>query len=480
MTTREEIIALCATNPEVVADMLLTLQASNLKLLERMQALEERLNKNSQNSDKPPSSDGLRKRPRKPKPIRNSKKRKQGGQQGHAGSTLKISSDVDHVVRHAVDQCQQCGHNLAQIDGRVVQQRQVLDIPPPRIVRTEHQLVARVCPCCQTSNNGQLPADLKGTVQYGPRLRALVVYLMIYQLLPYKRTQEVLKTLYAVKPSTGTLNRILQDGYKQLEEAEKAIREAIIQAKVVHCDETGHRVGAKTRWLHVASTKLLTFYHSNKARGSLAHQAADVLPDYKGIAVHDFYRSYLILSCQHGLCNAHLLRELKAVIEREPHQLWAKAVVRLLQTANRLVKAAKAQDKWSLSAPAQKRIVTIYDRLLRQADTLNPLAAPNGRRGRTKQTKTRNLVSRLLQYKQDILRFTYDFNVPFDNNLAERDLRMVKVQQKISNCFRSELGAKIFCRIRGYISTCLKQEYELFPVLANVMQGNVFIPIPAE
>lgn len=477
MSTREEIVALCATNPEAVADMLLTLQKANLKLLERVQALEARVNKNSQNSDKPPSSDGLRK---KTKPTRNRKKRKQGGQPGHIGNTLKMSAEVDDFVRHAIDQCQRCGHDLAHLDGHIVQRRQVLDIPPPRIIRTEHQSIARVCPCCQAGNNGQLPAELKGTVQYGSRLRALVVYLMIYQLLPYKRTQQVLKTVYAVEPSTGTLNRMLRDGYSQLENAEKAIREAITQANVLHCDETGHRVGSKTRWLHVASTKQLTFYHSNKARGSLAHQAAGVLPEYKGTAIHDFYRSYLIFSCQHGLCNAHLLRELKAVLERAPHQLWAKALIRLLQTANRLVKAAKTQSRFSLSKLAKERIVANYDRLLRQAERLNPVATPNGKRGRTKQTKTRNLINRLLLYKEDILRFTYDFNVPFDNNLAERDLRMVKVQQKISNCFRSELGAKIFCRIRGYISTCLKQEYELLPILTNAMQGNVFLPIPAE
>jgi len=249
---------------------------------------------------------------------------------------------------------------------------------------------------------------------------------------------------------------------------------------VIHCDETGHRVGSKTRWMHVASTKLLTFYYSNKARGSLAHEAGKVLPDYKGIAIHDFYRSYLKLPCQHALCNAHLLRELKAVVERDTSQLWAKALIRLLTTANRMVKTAKEKGKTAFSHVVQDKLLEMYSALLQRADQQNPRAPTDGRKGRTKQTKTRNLIDRLLAYKMDILRFIYDFKVPFDNNLAERDLRMVKVQQKISNCFRSELGAEMFCRIRGYISTLLKQEYELFPILTDVMQGNVFMPIPAE
>ena len=224
----------------------------------------------------------------------------------------------------------------------------------------------------------------------------------------------------------------------------------------------------------------MTFYYSHQTRGSNAHQAGEVLPKYKGIAVHDFYSSYLKLDCEHALCNAHLIRELKAVLERDGSQRWANSMIRLLVTAKKMASLAHERSNTSLSEISLERIQAKYDDLLAQASRLNPKAKPNGKRGRTKQTKTRNLIDRLLMYKLDILRFTYDFKVPFDNNLAERDLRMVKVQQKISNCFRSELGAKMFCRIRGYISTLIKQEYDVFSTLTEAMQGNVLIPIPAE
>lgn len=473
MLSRQDILELCKQNPEAIADLI-------LQLSQRVQELEDRLNKNSQNSHKPPSSDGLKKKPRKPKRVRGREKRKPGGQTDHPGTTLKMSDEVDHVIRHETRACRGCGQDLTETIGVIGQKRQVIDIPQPKLIRTEHHSIVKECPCCGTSNAGQLPNELRGNVQYGSRLRALVNYLMIYQLLPYERTKELLKTLYALSLSTGTLHRMIQDAYHQLEEAEKAIKTAIVRSEVIHCDETGHRVGSKTRWLHVASTKLMTFYYSNKARGQLAHQAGDILPKYKGIAVHDFYSSYLKVACEHALCNAHLIRELKAVLERDAAQLWAKALIRLLTTANRMVQAAKENGKENLSQAAYDRLMAMYDALMRKADQLNPKAEPNGKRGRTKQTPTRNLIDRLITYKTDILRFVSDFKVPFDNNLAERDLRMVKVQQKISNCFRSELGAEMFCRIRGYISTLLKQDYEIFPILTDVMQGKVFIPTPAE
>lgn len=473
MLSRQEIIELYKQGPEAIADLI-------LQLSERIQDLEDRLNKNSQNSHKPPSSDGLKKKPRKPKRVRGREKRKPGGQKDHPGTTLKMSGEVDHIIRHETGACRGCGHDLSEMIGVIGQKRQVIDIPQPKLIRTEHQSIVKACPCCGASNAGQIPNELKGNVQYGYRLRALVNYLMIYQLLPYERTKELMQTLYALSLSTGTLHRMIQDAYHQLEEAETAIKSAIVRSEVIHCDETGHRVGSKTRWLHVASTKLMTFYYSNKARGQLAHEAGGILPKYKGIAVHDFYSSYLKVECQHALCNAHLIRELKAVVEREPSQLWAKALIRLMVTANRIVQTAKEKGKETLSRKAHDRLMVMYDALLSKAADLNPKAEANRKRGRTAQTKTRNLIDRLITYKSDILRFISDFKVPFDNNLAERDLRMVKVQQKISNCFRSELGAEMFCRIRGYISTLLKQDYEIFPILTEVMQGKVFIPTPAE
>jgi transposase len=480
MITRQEIYDLYEQGPEALADLIELLLKQNEQLIQRVKELEERLNKNSRNSDKPPSSDGLKKRPPKPKRIRDKKKRQPGGQVGHQGNTLKMSADVDETIRHEHTNCQGCGHDLTGVEGEIRRKKQVVDIPQPQIIITEHQSIEKVCPCCSKKNAGKLPEHLTGNVQYGSGLRALVNYLIIYQLLPYERTTELLKAIYGISPSKGTLYQMLQDGYTQLEGAEKAIREAITTSPVIHCDETGHRVGAKTRWLHVASTKLMTYYYSNRARGALAHQAGDVLPHYKGIAVHDFYHSYLKVECQHALCNAHLIRELKSVFERDPSQRWANSLVRLLVTAKKMTHIAQHNGKTSLSEQILERLSEKYDALLVIADQLNPKAKPNGKPGRTKQTKTRNLLDRLLTYKMNILRFLFDFKVPFDNNLAERDLRMVKVQQKISNCFRSEFGAEMFCRIRGYISTLLKQGYDVFHTLTKVLQGNVLIPIPAE
>ena len=483
MLTRQDIYDLYEQGPEAVADVfeqLLKKVEQVEQLVQRVKELEERLNKNSKNSDKPPSSDGLKKRLPKPKPNRDKKKRKPGGQSGHQGTTLKMRDDVDEVIQYESTICQNCAHDLSGIEGEIGRKKQVVDIPPPQIVVTEHQSITKMCPCCGQMNTGQLPERLKGNVQYGFGLRALVNYLMVYQLLPYERTKELIETLYGISPSTGTLYQMLQDGYKQLEEAEKQIRQAIVNEPVIHCDETGHRVGAKTEWLHVASTKLMTFYDSHKARGSRAHEAGEILPHYKGIAVHDFYRSYLKVAYKHVLCNAHLIRELNAVLEREPNQTWAKSRMRLLVTAKNMVQIASGNGKTALPKIALVRIEAKYDLLLANADQLNPKAKPNGKRGRTKQTKTRNLIDRLVTYKSDILRVCSDFKVPFDNNLAERDLRMVKVQQKISNCFRSKSGAEMFCRIRGYISTLRKQGLDIFPILTEAMQGNVFIPTPAE
>lgn len=473
MLTREAILDLCRNNPEAIVELIFS-------LTERVNKLEEQITKDSRNSHKPPSSDGLKKRPPKPKRKRDEQKRGAGGQKGHKGSNLTLSDTPTEIIKHDIESCRACGESLEETLGEVVERRQVIDIPEPKVIVNEHQAVRKRCPCCGVVNIGELPEELKGRVQYGAKLRALVNYLMVYQLLPYQRTKELLSTLYKLSISPGTLHRMLQDGYELLAKAENQIQTAVKQAEVIHVDETGHRVGAQTRWLHVASTKQLTFYYSHKARGQKAHQQGAVLPEFKGIMVHDFYRSYLGYECQHALCNAHLLRDLQAVVDRDEHQLWAKRLSQLLVVSHRLVQRVQQQGEMTLPQPILMRIEALYEQLVARAHALNPKPPPSGKRGRTKQTQTRNLVDRLLTYKRDILRFIFDFKVPFDNNLAERDLRMVKVQQKISHCFRSETGASIFCRIRGYISTLLKQDYDLFPVLTRVFQGNVLIPVPTE
>jgi len=473
MLTREAILDLCRNNPEAIVELILS-------LTERVSKLEEQINKDSRNSHKPPSSDGLKKRPPKPKPNRTGKKKSVGGQKGHTGNTLTLSDHPNEIMQYASESCSSCGQPLADVSGELFQRRQVIDIPEPQVRIIEHQALSKQCPCCEVINVGVLPNELKGCVQYGANLRALVTYLMVYQLLPYQRTKELLATLYNLSISTGTLHRMLKDGYELLAEAESQIQTAVKEAEVIHVDETGHRVGAKTHWLHVASTKLLTFYYTHQARGQKAHSEGGILPTFSGTMVHDFYRSYLGYKCQHGLCNAHLLRDLQATLDQDASQLWAKRLSQVLVISHCLVQQAQQEGKESLPSPLLVRLEALYDQIVARAHALHPKPPPSGKRGRTKQSRTRNLIDRLLQYKQDILRFIFDFKVPFENNLAERDLRMVKVQQKISHCFRSETGAAMFCRIRGYISTLLKQGYDIFPILTHVFEGDILIPIPAE
>ena len=473
MLTRGAILELCRDNPEAIVEII-------LGLTERVNKLEEQLKKDSHNSHKPPSSDGLKKRLPKPKPSKGEKKRPVGGQEGHQGNTLALVDNPTETVRYESERCGGCSLDLRDIEGEVRQRRQVIDIPEPKIIITEHQAVSKVCPSCGVVNQGSIPSELKGQVQYGAKLRALVSYLMVYQLLPYQRTQELLSTLYRLTISTGTLNRMLEDGYELLEEAESQIQAAITQAEVIHVDETGHRVGSKIWWLHVASTPQWTFYYSHPARGQRAHQEGAILPEFKGAAVHDFYHAYLSYECDHALCNAHLLRDLQAVLDTDATQCWAKRLSQLLVLSHRLKQRAMEKGETALPVVILTRLEKLYDNIVANAHALHPKPPPSPKRGRTKQTKTRNLIDRLLTFKLNILRFIFDFKVPFDNNLAERDLRMVKVQQKISHCFRSQGGAALFCRLRGYISTLLKQGYELFPILTSVFQGDVFIPVPAE
>lgn len=480
MLTREAILELCQTNPEGIVTLLLTLQESNEQLAQRVKKLEDQLNKDSRNSHKPPSSDGVRKRRSKPKPNKSKVKKCVGGQLGHQGQTLKMTEKPSEIVRHEPAQCQGCGTKLDLMGGTVVGRRQEVDIPEPKLLITEHQAIEKRCPCCEMDNRGQLPQHLKGNVQYGGRLRALTVYMMSYQLLPYQRTTELLNVLYGLTISTGTLYRMLQDGYNLLGDAEARLKQAIQQAEVVHVDETGHRVSGQTNWLHVSSTPLMTYYNSHEARGKRAHEAAGILPAYRGVAVHDFYRPYLGYACKHGLCNAHLLRDLQGVLDDDPTQRWAKQLQHYLITAKRMVDKAHSRNATALPTEVLRRLESLYDQVVARAAAINPKPPPSGKPGPTAQSKTRNLIDRLLNYKEAILRFIFDFKVPFDNNLAERDLRMVKVQQKISNCFRSQQGVNFFCRLRGYISTLQKQKLDIFAVLTRVFQGDVLVPLPAE
>ena len=304
---------------------------------------------------------------------------------------------------------------------------------------------------------------------------------MIYQLLPYERTSELLESLFGYQPGGGTLKRIITEAHQALDRLEPQIETVIRGSPVGHADETSIRVDGVTRWLHVIRTETHTSYYWSPYRGQKAHHADGLLPEYTGILMHDAYSSYFVHSYEHALCNAHLLRELQALVEGDPSQSWASQLMHLLRTAWTLVKTAKAEGLPALPVDLADRIDRLFDRIVARASRLHPpRSRPEGQRGRVAQSTERNLINRLTQYKSAYLRFVFDFRVPFDNNLAERDLRMSKLQQKIAGSFRTDDGAHHFCRIRGYISTLRKHAVALLPALVSLWSPSPFFPISAE
>lgn len=475
MMTRDEILAVYAAGPEAVVALVEQLQGALLALTARVQELENRLNKDSHNSHKPPSSDGLA-RGRKPRSLRGRSGKPSGGQPGHPGQTLLPVERPDEFRLHAPSACAHCGTALEGVEPSSTERRQVFDLPPRSLFVTEHAVETKRCPHCQACTSGTFPAGVTQAVQYGPDLLALGVYLQTYQLLPFARTQELLQDLFGASPSQGTLAHALEGAATRLAPVEEEIRQAIHRSAVVHFDETGIRSEAQLRWLHTASTERLTFYAVHAKRGRGALDALGVLPDFQGVSVHDAYASYLCYPARHALCNAHLLRELIALQEEQTHQIWVTAMIHLLLEMKTQVEVARTAGEGALEPTLLSALRARYDALLVEGRALNPPLPPTGKGGRRKQTPARNLLDRLERHAEAVLAFLYDFRVPFDNNLAERDLRMVKVQQKISGGFRAAEGAAIFCRIRGYISTLRKQDCHVLSALRSVFAGSPFMP----
>jgi transposase len=481
MMTRDEILAVYAAGPEAVVRLVQALlrQTEHLErkthhIATRLEELEHRLAKDSHNSHKPPSSDGLS-RGKKPRSLRGKSGKRSGAQPGHPGQTLRPVEEPDERQLHAPSACTHCGVLLEAVEPCARERRQVFDLPPLSLFVTEHEAQTKRCPACQHSTSGVFPAHVTQPVQYGPGVLALSAYLQTYQLLPFARTQELLQDLFGTAPSQGTLARALSVASERLEPVEAQIRDAIHQAPVVHFDETGIRAEAKLVWLHVASTERLSFYAAHPKRGREAHEALGVLPARAGVSVHDAYASYLCEPGSHALCNAHLLRDLIA-LEETTHQSWTTALIQLLLEMKSEVEQARALGQAALDPVPRVQLRSRYDVLLSEGRRENPPLPQKRRRGRRKQTPAQNLLDRLEKHAEAVLAFLYDFDVPFDNNLAERDLRMAKVQQKISGGFRSAEGAAIFCRIRGYISTLRKQDLHVLSALQSVFLGSPLMP----
>ena len=428
----------------------------------RTAELERRLGLNSSNSGKPPSSDGLKK-PVRVSSLREQSGKKTGGQKGHPGETLCRTETPDAIIDHYPSACAGCGAPLTEATATGHAARQVVDLPEPQpLVVTEHRAHECRCAACGAQTRAAFPDWVTSPVQYGKRIGGFVLYLLHDQLLPEKRLAALMADLFGVPLATATIARISQDCAKRVLSFAIAVRDQVAAAPVKHMDETGFRIGGKTQWLHIASTMLLTFYRVSAKRGSL-------LANVAGIVVHDHWHPYYTLKgVLHALCNAHHLRELKALVEIEKED-WARRMQRLLRRACHAVNLARAQD-----VPLRPELIALierrYDAIV--ADGLafhaaQPALIKARPRGRPPRRVGHNLLLRLSTRKSDVLRFLTDPRVPFTNNLAERDGRMMKLRQKISGGFRSEPGAEDFAVIRSLLSTARKQGWGLLQTLTG-------------
>ncbi len=444
-------------------------------LMARVEELERQRALDSHNSSKPPSTDPPGSRP-SPKSLRQPSGKRPGGQPGHRGSTLRMSEHPDRVVVHPPQRCEGCGASLAEAPIVEVQRRQVIDLRPVLVEVVEHLVESRRCRCGQTSRGG-FPQGVESSVQYGPALKGLVVYLNHGQLLPMERTAEILADVFGCESfSEGTLEHAVRECYAGLAGVEAEIKTALGQAGVGHFDETGLEVGAKLNWLHVASTASLTHYGWHAKRGPEGADAIGIVPQFQGVGVHDGLETYWRYGWRHALCNGHHLREL-TFVEEQLAQSWATDMKRLLREIKKAVAEARASGGARLASEVEQGFEARYARILAAGFAANPPPPrPPGTRGRPKRGKALSLLDRLSNHQDAVLRFMREFAVPFDNNQAERDLRMVKVKQKVSGCFRQPTGADRFCRIRGYISTVRKQGQPALACLQTVFQGSPFTP----
>jgi len=475
--TEEEIRAAARQGEDAVVLLVGDMVQAIVMLGQKVQELEDKLAKNSNNSSKPPSSDGMCK-PKRTRSLRKSSGKKSGAQEGHPGSRLEMVEKPDQVERCLVEVCAHCRTSLEKISVRRIERRQEFELPPIRLVVTEYQAEVKCCPHCGCENQAEFPAGITQPTQYGSDFKALLVYFNQKQFVPLERVAEICQEVIDQPVGEGTIVEACHQAAHLVEPVNKRIKQYLIETdETVHFDESSLRVTQTNHWVHTAGTERATNYHVDEKRGTVGIDNAGILSKRTGNCAHDDWAAYYTYrNARHGSCNAHHLREFAFLQEQYP-QDWEGAMVEYLLFIKKAVEEAVVQGLPCLTSEQLRTFEVRYDELVEQGLASNPVPdKPPGRRGKAKQSPPKNLLDRLGNYKAAVLAFMYDFKIPFDNNLAERDIRMVKLKQKISGCFRSTDGAKTFCTIRGYLSTARKNGFSAFEALKLAMRGLPYAP----
>lgn len=435
------------------------LETENLELKTENLELKRRLGLTSSNSHKPPSSDGLGKKPA----FGRTKGGSVGGQKGHGGHTLKCVSEPDVVELHKASGCSCCGRSFTSSEGLVLGRRQVFDIPSPKLVVTEHRVLG--VSCCGQLHLGCYPSGVNAPVQYGVQMQSLCCLLNIEYRIPYHKISQLMADLYGSNVNESTITSFNEGVYEKLAATEAQIKEAVLTSEVVHFDETGMRVEGKLHWFHTACTAAFCylFVHTKRGKEALI-DTKSVLKDFKNWAIHDCWASYFdFVDAKHGLCNAHILRELEALCDNGSK--WAQ------QMAEFLLKLYHESQKAIIVVPEKPKWIEEFAQICLSADAEEPQPIIN-KRGKSKNTKGRNLLNRLKKHQEPLLAFAFEPNVPFTNNQAERDIRHVKVKQKVAMSFRTFRGAEIYARIQSFVATTRKQMQNTFLQLCNILKGE--------